>query len=317
MLPGGRDPSIPSESNAYSETSTIPNTPEHPSWSDKYDDDFGRLVPANTNACIAFDELATRFRDDIFWNRHARRFVHIDEVKKDVEVLPSESDTDSEAVVERVSRWTGYYRLNLNIPPQNLGLGWAMGSGRRENELVDLLLVDKNRKYQVRGTHARITHDPRSNALLILTDSKRKIILNGTDEVEGAQRVIWKSETGITIGDLVYKLQLHEVDAYRYKEKLSELRKNAGYPAFEPPKSLDPTPSTYKFEYDDYILDKPFESGSTCTVSTATHKITGAAVAMKKIVRTARNSDKIKMEIEIMDLIGSHVKLCQLFYWAG
>lgn len=294
---------------------TIPLTPEYYGSCNHYmigaghehNDDFARLIPVNESACIAFDDLAAKFKRDYYWNKHARQYVHIDETKKDIQFIPSESDTETESPKESISRWTGYYRFSLSIPPRDIRLGWPIGSGRQD-QVVDLLLTDKHRQYQIRGIHARVTHKSSSNVLLIMTDHKRKITLNGTQEIEGNQRVLWDWETGVTIGDLVYKLQLLKVDEHEYQEQLLQLRKTAGIYTHEPPITLDPTPSEKKYLYSDYIIDKPFDSGSTCTVLSGVHKITGVAYAVKKIVRTSKNSALIKWEVDVMKAIGSHVK---------
>ncbi len=269
--------------------------------------DFARLVPVNRQACIAFNEVVERIKKEPDWNSHAQQYLNVSESKTSLGADFSGSETDSAPDIygtNNTSVWTGYYRLNLELPPRRFRYGWVIGSNPDE---ADILLTTKKQQYRVRGKHARLTYDLLSYAFLVVADFGRSVLLDGKDEVRNAQRVVWSKATGVTLGDLSYKLVRTGLKEQILREQLSVLRNELGASKHEPPAYLAPTPSNDDYEYSGYIVKGVFAQGATCSVSAGLDKRTGVAVAVKKMVRNSRNFLMVKNEVEIMKSIGSHV----------
>lgn len=273
--------------------------------------DFARLVPVNQSACIAFSEVVERMKQDPAWAPNAAKFIQSSAMKRSLTEL-SGSETDTSAAASDSSRtprvWSGYYRFNLDQPPRQLKYGWIAGYDVNK---VDILLVPRDKAYRVRGAHARFAFKLQTYAFMIITDPDkgrgRSVLLNGTDEVRNSERVLWASETGITFGELSYKLVRTSVSEKALRDQLSIWRKELNFSSFEPPSYLAPTPSPDDYEYNGYIIKSVFAQGSTCSVAAGIDKNSGAAVAVKKMLRTTRNSSMVQKEIEVSKDIGSHV----------
>lgn len=296
---------------------TIPDPPD-----ESYYRDFARLVPVNRQARIAFSEVAERMKVEAEWAPHAAHFVHIDAVKRSLTELTGSSETDasvdslhdadassssssaaaSAAAVPPV--WTGYYRLNLERPPLRPHVGWVLGSYLNN---ADLLLTARRQLYRVRGRHARLAFNLQSYSLLAFADFGHAILLEGKEELRNGQRVLWAGETAISLGELSYKLVRTTVSDSTLREQLNHWRDTIGTTSLEPPAYLAPTPSPDDYEYNGYIIKAVFAQGSTCSVSAGVDKRTGAAVAVKKMIRNGRNRDMVRNEIEVLKYLANHV----------
>ncbi|KAF7506330.1 hypothetical protein GJ744_011903 [Endocarpon pusillum] len=130
--------SHPSESPQASDTT--PNTPAN--IADDHDNDFAILVPTNDAAHVAFSAVAELIRLDSDWMPHARRFVHINPNRSPLSPDTS-TDTETSEQGARPLLYSGYYRFNLDIQPDNPRLGWVIGRGtedQRQEKAVDLSL---------------------------------------------------------------------------------------------------------------------------------------------------------------------------------
>jgi len=306
---------IPNTPASYDTEDTVPNTPlSHQLENDSdHQGDFARFIPFNTLACRAFHDVAEKLRSNPDYNKHTRQYMHVEYGAR--AALSKSSDSDTERSSDKVSQcsWTGYYRLNLNIRPFDLQRGWMIGSGRADldHEGVDFLLTAKRRQHGVCGRHARIVHNLKTNALLIIADRPRWIFLDGKEKLKGDSRLVWSRETGVTIGDLAYKLVFTKLSDSVYREQLSSLRRDAGW-TYEPPLTLQPTPQCHHYQYRNYIIKATFAEGSTCTVAAGIRLNGLTAVAIKKIKRTRKNIWQIKQEVAILKKIGQHVRVPSL-----
>jgi serine/threonine protein kinase len=303
-----------------SEHDTRPNTPdEFTSTSVQYNGDFARLIPTNALAKIAFDELARLMRTEPEWNHHARRSIHVEHCLSSPSPAILESDTDGEVPQKPTPTLTGYYRLNLLIPPHDHRFGWFLGSGRRDlgDAGVDFLLTAQRRQYRVAGRHARLSLHPETAVLLLTVDNGRVVILNGQEELRNGSRAICTLSTGIMIGDLAYKLVYTELDDDLFREQLSTARIETGQTGLAPPATLATTPSNTDQEYQGYIIQSPFAYGTEAIVSAGIDRRTGEAVAVKKVQRKQANTFRIRAELELMKTLKPHVSfrtLCPRYH---
>lgn len=272
---------------------------------DEHYGDFARLIPANRLARSAFHDVAEAMKSDPKKYIHARQFIHIHSTQVEFFAELSASDTESEhKVPERW--WTGYYRLNMSIPPLAPGLGWIAGTGRKDLEHggVDFLLAPGKGQNHVAGRHARFKHS-QSGTLLLISDT-RKVVLNGTDEFRKDQRAITSVTTGITFGDLAYTLEFTNLDPRVYKSELERARRASGQLG-EQPSFLNPTPSGYDYELRNYAVQGVFAEGSTCTVSVGVDRKDGSPVAIKKMKRNRFNFARVMHEVDVLKVLGHHV----------
>lgn len=291
------------------EGKTVPNSPKDDSFSvddDGANGDFARLVPANRAARIAFNEVVDKLRTpDSGWTETGlEKYMHIDRVKVDVHEENSDTDTDGDIPPLTISLWTGYYRLNLDIPPSNGKIGWVVGRGRSDliNRGIDFLLTCSS-IYGVSGRHARFLHHSSSNALMVVA-GRRPVVLNGTVELENAHQAITAVVTGISFGDLIYRLTFTSLNRNVYAQQLKNLHRSSsgGLPGF-----MSPTPASTDYELKHYTVKAVFAEGSTCIMSSGIDRRTGALVAIKEMKRNVRNSSALAHEIEVNRSLSPHV----------
>ena len=291
-----------------------PNTPDSESTiSDPKDEshfrDFARLVPVNKQAYLAFNDVVDKIKQDPSWAPHATNFIQASPFKRALtEMSGSETDTSASASEASLAPriWSGYYRFNLDQLPKRMRFGWLIGTDPTE---VDLLLTPRKRVCRVRGRHARFAFQLQSYSFMVIADFGRTVLLNGIDEVRNAERVLWAHETGITVGELSYKLVRTAVSETTLREQLLTWRKELGISSFEPPSYLAPTPSPDDYKYHGYVIKAVFAQGSTCSVSAGVDERTGKAVAVKKMLRNQRNWRLVQNEIEVSKDVGSHVSI--------
>src|ERR1700722_6351590 len=126
---------IINDNDGNDEEQTVPNTPEDGSFSkgsDGENGDFARLIPANRAAQVAFNDVVDKLRTPYSgWDETGlEKYMHIDRVKVSLRDDYSSTDTETEVTEIPTTLWTGYYRLNLEIPPSNGNIGWVVGRGR-------------------------------------------------------------------------------------------------------------------------------------------------------------------------------------------
>lgn len=298
---------------------TYPNTPisakdSHSANVEEFQGDFARLIPANRLARIAYSEVIEKSLRLPQWNEHAQKFLYFEEARDDEDHLSELSDADTTAVLARQRcRWSGYYRLNLSILPQYIGLGWILGSGSVSfpEAGVDLLLTAERSQHRIGSRHTRFSFHRGTGCLLVFAD-RRNVSLRGSFgqvELRNAHRALTES-AGITIGDLQYSFEYTGLNQERYREELTSLMKQKlGQPEFEISSSLSTSGSDTDIQLKDYTVKQVFASGISCTVATAIVKKTGEAVAVKKLKKSDTNYDAVMCEVNILQRIEQHVSI--------
>ncbi|KAK5214804.1 hypothetical protein LTR96_011267 [Exophiala xenobiotica] len=282
--------------------------PFSPKTSARLEGDFARLIPVNHSAKVAFNEIAQRLRLDPEWHLHARKFIHVDPTGK--ELTPFEdSEADDEVTSKGLPILSGHYRLNLTTLPKTPRLGWIWGSGRKDlpDGGVDLLLTSNGKRDGVLGRHGRLFHTD-NGFLAVAVPEKKVVYINGQERLEGAQRVIGLPRTGLTMGNLAFRLEFTQLSAYRTQLNtlLSERHDGHVHP------SLDPTPQFHHFELKGYMIQEPLNSGGHGVVLGGVNRETGKTVAVKRLQRTSKNLERIRLEIDISKRVKDHPNLCHL-----
>ncbi|KIW41569.1 uncharacterized protein PV06_07118 [Exophiala oligosperma] len=250
--------------------------------------DFARLVPANHQAKIAFHEIATLVKLDNCWNPHCR-----------------------EAEVREI--YTGYFRLNLDILPENFPKGWVIGSGRGESGYagVDFLITADRERDRVGGRHGKIRHHKVSRVLTIVPMFGHGVLLNG-EEISREGKVLGNMQMGLTIGNLTFKIEFQSVDPASYNAKLDNIVLGSGTWFSEKIESFDPTPTNSHLMFHGYQIQTPQAFGAYGVVSACVHTDSGNVYAVKRVQRTRYTFDQIRDEITVLKLLGKHPHICTL-----
>ena len=308
-----------------SPTDTIPDTATWDWFPHGSEGDFARLIPSSNLAREVFNELVQKLAEDPSYLPHARRFIHFEDsdLTEEDEVSSNPTSPKSTTVTSR-KPVCGYYRLNMDLQPSNLALGWVVGSGRKDlgDSAVDLVLTTKSQQHHVRGRHCRLRRNLDTGILFIQSDARR-IVINGKDilqrkepfakQPEQDYQIAIHDRTGITIGDLSYLLEFPHLPEDTHLKQLQVARRH-GNPQQSsqddntPSLLLSPTPKLKTYEYFGYVVYPVTHGGATSTVALAYSKANGKPVVLKRIKRSRGNFYQVQDEIFILRRL-DHVSL--------
>jgi hypothetical protein len=311
-------------------SSNLSKIPSNSSAEDSFLD-FARLIPSNRAACRAFDAIARKIRADENWNPHHRQFIVIDKNVQSLDESPTKtarieerppptsfsdilqsrvmfddeaSDSDTPFMDPIEIFLTGYYRVSLDIAPQFARIGWRLGSGRPRhlNDAVDFLLTPLGyHNVGVAGSHARFQFERRSGALLLVASNLRgtPVTLNG-QKFAHDMRIIGRRHNTIEFGDLTYRFE-YTINGPKEEDRYQQSLRTYFEFAYgsQPIPSSSATPSAHDRELGDYILRNTLARGGSGIVSVANHVKTGTPVAVKEVLRTRWNYQRVAQEIEI------------------
>ncbi|KAK4998431.1 hypothetical protein LTR66_002331 [Elasticomyces elasticus] len=277
--------------------STIPDAPTWDYNPEGSKGDFARLIPVSHSARTAFNEVVERFLAETSWMVHAHRFLHWAKLPRLDAASPD-------------FKWCGYYRLNMEILPDKLNLGWVLGGGRRalNPQAVDLLLVARPGKYGVGGRHCILQHNEKTDMLMVRASEKHEVVIDGKDTLINGLHVL-SSRTGIGIGSLSYRLEFTSLDPQVYDDQLASARMIRGWPIKEVPPSFTPTPSESAYAFKQYDFFPPTAGGISSLVSFGSRRSTGDLVLLKKLKRTAANTMHVKREVAFLKFV-KHRNVC-------
>lgn len=272
--------------------------------------EFARLIPADRAAMIAFDHVASKMKADPAWNRHARKYMSIYPEKTVFEFVGSDSESESGLGPQAQRRliWRGFYRFDLDTPPQDPRCGWLLGGGKfaSSDESPELVLTERKAHDLMFGRHARLFHNYSSGALVLGLGDRSFAVVDG--KVVRDSIAIWSINTRITLGTLTYKLQLDGAPEAVHRARLIRYQHTHGLEAEDLPVSLLSTPAESDFIHKDYVIKNAVGHGGSSTVFAGEHIKTGAVVAIKRITRNHSNAGQIQQEIEMATILGRHVR---------
>jgi hypothetical protein len=188
--------------------------------------DFANPYPYNTQAKLAFDEVANEIKAGRF--QEASRFIHVghksllEDPQVESQVLHNVSETETGTEEEGCARdpleiWTGHYRLSLGQQLALPAAGWRVGGGRwgkfdGVDGGVELLLAKKKQpRSRLFGHHARFAFDQHGSLNVIVNHVKKPSVTLGDHEFREGQRVISKRNIRILFGDLAYMFRFCHV----------------------------------------------------------------------------------------------------------
>lgn len=278
--------------------------------------DFAKLIPACNESKRLFQQQIADIKqrrernDEPFFSD---KFVHFEATTPEhaypatIESSGSEREKTPPNTVPCV---TGYFRLNLEEPrPNNLGIGWRIGTGRRNQE-VEFLLAHKGQVKELRGVHARLRREVHG-VLTAFSDNHEFWIgnhkLKATPGQAPQQRAL-DAQTTLHIAGLSYRVEPVPVSPERELKQLQDLAKVLNKPA--PEVILTPQMDAGDSTRGDYFTTHAFSSGASAKVCYAWHKDTGAAFAMK-IVTLHKDylSDLVENEVKMLQACNSHVSV--------
>ena len=276
---------------------------------------FAILIPANDTARDSFSQLAFKKQENKNWNPYARRNIKVDKEPAFVSSYADESESDGGTGPLRNMRpvFKGSYIFDFSNGPRLPGKGWIIGGGKfsEGDDPPDILLTERKKNDRVSSRHARLSHNFASGALIITASDNNNngVTING-HEVVNDQFVIHGRTTSLKFGKLEYTLEVRPYDTDEdYRNQLRFYKQIHGLEHDDYPSCLLATPADSDFVTEKYIMKNPVGDGATSVVYGAIERKTGAAVAIKKVKRTARNSQAVARDIEIAEWIGEHVSL--------
>lgn len=283
-----------------------------------YQEDHARITPINDAAKKAFHEIALIVKSNPEWNSHARRFIHIDDIRTpDAKSAAGSSDEESEEPDAVTTILNGHYRLNLAILPAKFVNGWILGTGRNRPTQadVDILISINGRRDNVRTRHARVLYHRESRAPMIGALPKKAVFLNG-QEIKEQAHVLSQSQ-GIVIGNLAYRLDFLPIDKARYVEALDMIVARTKGLSHGNHSSFDPTPSNNHFELHGYQFQTPQAAGAYGVVSACIKVSTGDLYAVKRVQRTMKSFSLVNTEVMIMKQLDKHVSTSGIIRYIG
>lgn len=274
--------------------------------------DFAQLIPVNDRARLAFHEIAVILNADRSWNPHCRKFIYVSDVKSKVIPGGSPESDASEEDAEIQEIFTGYFRLNLTILPDNFPRGWVIGAGRSNMDHlgVDFLVTIKGNQDGVRGRHATIRLHNVSRLPMIAPAHGKKVLLNG-EEVAKEGRVLESPRMGLTIGNLAFRIEFLPNNAVAYNKRLDEIVRESGW-FTEKIESIDTTPSENHLIFHGYQIQTPQAFGAygvVCPcIKISDRERSGNVYAVKRIQRTRSSFGLIGDEVEALQQLKKHVR---------
>ena len=276
-----------------------------------FQSDFAVLVPANRLAKQAFDQTARSMQENPSWNRVARRYMVVNPQKEHLAANDNNGEQSSGSKQKAVKvQWTGYYRLNFSIRPQNPDIGWRVGGGvfKNEYESPEILLTERRGYHDVSANHARIVNNFTTGSVMIYATPDCSVVVDSEEDF--SQYVIWAAKTRISFGDLDYNLLRDTRTGSDEQWQRLKFYQSFYHPREESlPTVLNAMPSATDYVYKDYVIRNTVGVGGNALVFAGEHKRTGTAVAVKKIRRTINNHTIVSREIMIGKLLGSHVSV--------
>ncbi|KAH8727324.1 kinase-like domain-containing protein [Phaeosphaeriaceae sp. PMI808] len=300
--------------------------PDIPSWDGIHlgvpNGDFARLVPQSPAARKLFSQVARRLETDRDGWHHVRRFIYYEATILD------ESTTDSSFAAMATpppqdsspQDFCGYYRLNMNIPPENLGLGWVLGSSRpnKPDNFVDFLLAPYANDHGLHSRHCRLRRLLDSGVLLAVSDS-RKVSVDGKNlqrdtkrkQDEQAYQASLQHRTSIRLGDLAYLLVFTDLSLERQQTELQRALQKLDSGPGKSVMLLSPTPLKPMIDYHGYSIFDANLHGSTSTVSLGYDQSNGKPVVVKMVKCRSAQFEDLRIEIGILGQL-NHGNVCKL-----
>jgi hypothetical protein len=153
--------------------------------------DFARLIPWNEEARRSFQQVVQLLENNPDHLSHIRGLIHWERLTASPDDLADVSDTSflteeehpaspAHNVSSQGIATCGYYSLNMENSPLDMGRGWIVGSAlnthEKTSERVDFLLTPKYAQGGVRNRHCRLLRRlDKRGVMTIITDNSKVI----------------------------------------------------------------------------------------------------------------------------------------------
>ena len=302
---------------AYSDGSTVPNTPEPDSGEVvRLDQEqvFAWLRPLNVTAHKAFDATVNTVIKNSPKFDHFRHFLHCDSrLDRSQSVYTEDEDSGHGQPHIPTYQWVGAFGLRLTNLPRNPLQGWCLGTncGRSSLNGVDLLLAPPlhyRTETQIAGHHATFKLHPESCRIIIQARHTTRIGRNGAKAFRHPESFLLEPGELVFLGNCVYTFDYTEhFSSKAFKQAVTQYMRDYHDSLWSMNKYISPGSvglATALGNY--YCSPRAFNQGTFGKISAGWNKI-GETVAIK-VFKNPKKSE-IRSHIELMGSIGQHVRL--------
>ncbi|KAL9013851.1 MAG: hypothetical protein Q9173_001480 [Seirophora scorigena] len=307
-------------SMAYSDGSTVPNTPTSDSGEVvRLDEDkvFAWLRPLNGTAHKAFDAAVNVVIKHSPKFDHFRHFVHCDSrLDRSQSVFTEDEDSNHDQPHVPVYQWVGAFGLRLTNLPRDPLQGWCLGTNCARSSLdgVDLLLappLDYRTETQIASHHATLKLHPESCRIIIQARHTTRIGRNGAKAFRHPESFLLEPGEIVLLGNCAYTFEYTEYfHSGAFKQAITQYMREYHDSLWSMNKYISPGSvglATALGNY--YCSPRAFNQGTFGKISAGWNK-SGETVAIK-VFKNPKKSE-IRSHVKLMEFIGKHVRLIQV-----
>ncbi|PSN58949.1 hypothetical protein BS50DRAFT_682534 [Corynespora cassiicola Philippines] len=308
------------------------------------DGDFARLIPWNIEARRSFQQVVHYLESNPDHLPHIRNLMHWEPLTAISEDLTDASDTSflteedqnlphTPPKVSQGPATCGYYLLNMDRPPLDMGRGWILGCSHTHHpdktaQRVDFLLAPKYAQGGVRNRHCRLFRKLDNRGVMTVIADNHRVLVGPTElrgqpkptpgtpkDLSKSQKVINHKE-GILIGTHYYHFVYTDLPDKINKAQIQRALGNYGSTPSIPLELISPTPYQQATEYHGYLIYEADRGGAFGTVSLAVHQATADYVIIKKVRRDRKTCVIIDEEVEKLKSL-SHDHIVKVVEYIG
>ncbi|KAL8718491.1 MAG: hypothetical protein Q9225_004377 [Loekoesia sp. 1 TL-2023] len=198
---------------ASSETEELTESTIQGIFSTPQDTDFANLIPHNTAAKKAFNELINLITPHKAKYSHAIQFIrglHLEQAPA-VAVFSDDEDADeaTEDASDQPPFWIGSFGLTLDIAPRG-SFVWVAGVGNISCGEYDMLLAPPTKEWRAQGIYGRCFQlSFHENSFKVLLTARRTVEINAEAITKDDLHVVEHGNL-ITVGECVYIFKFTE-----------------------------------------------------------------------------------------------------------
>ena len=84
------------------------------------------------------------------------------------------------------SNWTDHYRLDFNMRPRSLDIGWRVGGGafKNEHKSPEIMLTERKGHHDVFNNHALIANNFQTGSVMIWATLNSSVVVDSEEDVD-------------------------------------------------------------------------------------------------------------------------------------
>ncbi|KAL8727593.1 MAG: hypothetical protein Q9166_005942 [cf. Caloplaca sp. 2 TL-2023] len=294
--------------------------------------DFLRIIPTNTEAKKAFNDLVQLQKANKLDEHHARH-LHVtgsrptglsqskygrpsDESSEEYTSDPQQTDEGNES-------YDGYFRVAFDLPGLTENLKWIIGRGSQTkyqvpNRNVDILLVAPKTPLTkgVAAAHLSLSMNASSGAWMLLTGAE--ILLDDVCISRDEKVCLSRPQTRLEISQkqwlIKYTIDSCAMENQYIRERDQAIRKAGLRP---PPTQLSMIPQDRDVVLRSIVYGgQGLGSGSFAAVFEGFSPVNGNLLAVKRVtVKNADGAAAIRQEVEALERFSRHEGIIDLIAW--